>query len=286
MRAVRAVRAAPAVGLAEAAAAAGVSSDSLVRALRQARQRGRCCAIAAAAAAAEGLGMPQRARARGHRACSPSATCLAAEHDPVSAMGHGPAAWPQRLAIVRSSNAGHRLRAATLEPIPVEVIPASQLRRYAAVPHAEPIEAIETAMGSAVATAAITAEGMRPLQSPRDWHKLHPMVLAAAAADPSKSMRRIAAEDPGCPQCVLAGLASDHDVGVRDAVARNTNTPPSALEALADDADIGVCLDVISEPQLPARGVGSADRRQRRQRSPGGGTRHRLRPLRVGDIGR
>ena len=196
--AVRVLRSAPAVGLEQAAASAGVSVRTLRAALRSLPARGRCGA-AAGSLARRGR-VEDRMKALAHTGCPPPVARIAATSDPS--------------AVVRSwvaGTAGWRGRAYSV---------GAPRCLYTTVEDTDFWKWIVSEVSVPPAMLAVLAGSSNPLvrYGVSTNSRCFPATLAVLSTDLDTNTRIGVAEHRCTPAVALAALRSDHDTSVRNVV--------------------------------------------------------------------
>ena len=229
--AIRATRSAPAMSLAAAAAAAGISEPRLSSNLGALQRRGRCDRLASSAAT-DTEAVERVAAARSRHLPPPGRRLLSGDRSQlVRDAATGTTAWNGRTFFHQRRARGSLTVCATA----TEMDPRSSVAEDPTSPAVMLWAAIgdtDSTVREAVAANPAASLGM----------------LAALIADPSRVVRTNVAQNTRCGHMILAALACDTDDMVRDAVAENQRSGPEILAALAAEPGGAIRRRVAQNP--------------------------------------
>ena len=253
-QAIRAARAAPALGLATVARAAAVAEGTLIDGLCALRWRGRCDTLVADTLRSGNAA--GRVAAAASRTCPPPLRRLAARDftAEVRPAGAGTPAWSGRCVATRG------------RPLPRSVIAVSVAASAAGCPPAMLAAAAQADRAETRDAAAVNPncppQMLAALIDDSDWQTSRraaanpacpPQILAAAVLHhPGSGVREIAAHNSSCGPAAIVAAARSSDWVMRAAAAQNPNCGPRERAALAcDDAPAVVCA-VARNPNCDA----------------------------------
>ena len=254
---VRALRSAPAFGVADPARGGAPSRPDAAKALRSLTSRGGCASLLATKF--DDLSPGVRAVLL-VSAPWPVPALARRFEEPLNAVAgaRGTAGWHQRehshtrapRCAVAATGGRHPVSGPDLDP---EKLPPAMLLALANDPQPATRAFVSTVRDLDIAVLEVLAQD--PHFVVRAAAAAHPATTVTAlqtlAADPDIWVRSGVAKNPTCPPALLHSLGRDDYLVVRDGAADNPRRPPSGLAQLANDVNPKIVQRVASNPACP-----------------------------------